>query len=265
MFGAELFLINPQVTIVAQLTQEQCDVTAWENAEPIDSLFSGNAIQLVNDATDGRVARRLGYYLTLDRHLRRSLEDAFATGILNNLTLEIVSQQELYQAQAQAQNIFDGTTGQATIRLSDRYVIGDDQNTCALSLASIENELSEIILRARYYATYGRALQPSVFQEAATLALSSLASLVLQQESFRSAAEVRAFLQDTLASFQRGYAENPNLPLSSPDQDAAFIAAWLNERLRNLLPSSFADGQVEFTVDSSSGRGNVIKPLVVTN
>ena len=248
---------------IAQLTPEQCNLTALENAEPIAALFNGQPIQIVNDTTDRSVDRRLGYYFTLDQHLRRALEEAFSTGILSSLAIEIVSQQELYQVQAAAQNIFDGTTRQATVRLAAEYVIGDYGSPCALSLAAIENEFSEIILRARYYAMYGRALQPSVFQESATLALSSLASLVLQQELFQSAAEVRVFLQDTSASFQRRYAQNDNLPLSSPDQDAAFIAAWLNERLNNLLPTPFTDGQVQFTVDRSAGMGNVIKPIVV--
>lgn len=248
---------------ITQRTPEQCSLTALENAEPIATLFSGQSIRLINDTADRRVDQRLGYYLTLDRHLRQALEEAFAGGSLSSLTIEIVSQQELYQVQAAAQNIFDAATKQATIRLAAEYVIGDYGSPCAVSLAAIENELSEIILRARYYARYGRTLQPSVFQESATLALSSLASLVLQQELFQSAAEVRVFLQDTSASFQRRYAQNDGLPLSSPDQDAAFVAAWLNERLSNLLPTPFADGQVQFTVDPSAGRGNVIKPIVV--
>lgn len=248
---------------ITQLTPEQCNLTALENAEPIATLFSGQSIRLINDTADRSVDQRLGYYLTLDRHLQQALEEAFASGSLSSLTIEIVSQQELYQVQAAAQNIFDATTKQATVRLAAEYVIGDYGSPCAVSLAAIENELSEIILRARYYARYGRALQPSVFQESATLALSSLASLVLQQELFQSAAEVRVFLQDTSARFQRRYAQNDGLPLSSPDQDAAFVSAWLNERLSNLLPSPFADGQVQFIVDPSAGRGNVIKPIVV--
>lgn len=254
-------LLHPS-PLLAQLVPNQCDPNLLEAAEPIDAIFAEQPIRIINDTPDGTVAKRLGYFFQLDSHLRHSLEQAFSTGIVSNIDVNVVSQQELYSVQAEAQNLFNGTTGQATIRLSAQYVIGDYETQCTLSLAGIENEFSEVLLRARYYATYGREIQPSVFQESATLALSSLVSLILQGETFNSAEEVRIFLQDTLARSQRSYSDQANLSLSSPEQDSVFIAAWLNERLNHLLPP-FADGTVEFVLDSSGGRGNVIKPDVI--
>ena len=247
---------------VAQGVPNQCDPDVLAAAEPIDAIFTREPIQIINDTPDGVVARRLGYFFQLDSHLRRLLEQAFATGLVSDLDVTVVSQQELYQVQAEAQNLFNGATGQATIWLADHYVIGDYETQCTLSLTGIENEFSEVLLRARYYTTYRQELRPSVFQESATLALSSLISLLLQGEMFNSAEEARIFLQDTLARSQRSYADRANLPLSSSDQESAFIAAWLNERLSHLLPS-FTDGTVEFIVDTSAGMGNVIKPVVI--
>lgn len=259
---------QPHPALIAQLTPDpltpdRCNLESFANAAPIGDLFGESPIRIVNDTAESSVARRLGYFFTLDSHLRDALENAFATGMLYQLDIEVVSQQELYQAHAEAQNLFDESTQTATIRLSDAYVIGDYDNPCALSLAGIENEFSEVILQARFYATYGRELQPSAFQESATLALSSLASLIFQGERFSSAEDVRTFLQETLAFSRRSYDRIANLSLSSPDQDSAFIVAWLNERLTHLLAMPFADGTVEFTVDRSAGRGNLIRPVVI--
>ncbi|NJO39783.1 MAG: hypothetical protein HC865_03625 [Cyanobacteria bacterium RU_5_0] len=257
--------IQNQFPQIAQFILDQCNLESFENATPIDVLFDGQPIQLINDTSDGIVARRLGYFFTLDPYLRNAFEEAFTAGIVSNLDIEIVSQQGLYRVQAEAQNIFDAATKNAIVRLSDWYVLGDYETLCTVSLTGIENEFSEVLLRAQYYATYGQALQPSVFQESATLALSSLISLRLQGEPFQSAEEVRVFLQDTLARSRRRYDRATDLPLSSPDQDSAFIAAWLNERLNHFFPTPFPDGQVEFTVDTSAGMGNIIRPVVVMN
>lgn len=262
---------DPSAALVARsllsqssdLIPNQCDPDSIENADPINYFFPNQPIYLSNDTPDRTVARRLGYFFTLDTDLRQALEQAFAVGTIRRLDIEIVSQQTLYQARAEAQNRFDGANQQATIRLSAQYVIGDYASACAVSLAAIDNEFSEILLWAQYYSTYGRELQPSVFQESATLALSSLVSLLLQGETFQSAEEIRVFLQDTLARSQRSYAQNPNLSGSSPAQDSAFIAEWLNTRLEQLLPTPFADGTVRFVVDTSADRGNVIRPIVV--
>jgi hypothetical protein len=249
--------------ILSQQIPDRCNLASFEQAQPITSLFNSESLQLVNDRQDGSVDRRLGYYFTLDSHLQTALSEAFTNGFLHQLTIDVVSQQELYQAQSEAQNLFNGSTRRATVRLSDQYVIGDYDNPCALSLAGIENEFSEVILRARYYATYGIDLQPSVYQEAATLSLSSLVSLLLQGESFASAEEVRSILQEVLARSQRSYANRTPLPLSASEQEAAFVATWLNQRLQSFLPDPFPDGQVQFVVDRSAGRGYVIRPIVV--
>lgn len=249
-------------TVTAQLIPDRCNRDVFANATPIDTLFSQYPLQLVNYTDNQAVSHRLGYYFSLDPHLRQALEAAFESGLLTKLTIEVVTQQELYRDQAEAQNSFDSTTKQAVIRLADQYVIGDYETPCALSLAGIENEFSEVILRARYYATHNQPLRPSVYQESATLALSSLASLVFQGETFASAESVRIVLQDVLAISQRRYANNTALAISSPDRDSAYVADWLNERLSFLLPSPFIDGQVKFVVDVSANRGNIIRPTV---
>lgn len=251
----------PAEVFLAQTLPNQCDLSALETADPIDSLFSNSPIHIVNDTAEGAVARRLGYYFSLDSHLQQSLEAAFTAEWITALEVHVVSQQELYQVQAEAQNAYNGETRQAMIRLSDEYVIGDYGQPCSVSLAAIENEFSEVVLRARYYATYGRALQPSVYQEAATLAVSRLISLLLQGVQFTSAAEVQVVLQDNLALSRRSYASRTPLSNSSPELDSAVIAEWLNERLTHFLPA-FPDGKVEFRVDATGGRGNLIRPMV---
>ncbi|HEY9663094.1 MAG TPA: hypothetical protein V6C65_32010, partial [Allocoleopsis sp.] len=237
-------------------------LSEFEQATPLQTLFSGRPIQLTG-ATNDSVSRRLGYFFSLDTQLRQALDQAFTTGILQRLTIEIVSQDELYQAQAQAQNIFHSDTRQGIVRLAESYVIGAYDNPCAIFLAGIENEFSEIILRARYYAAYRTTLQPSVFQESSTFAMSSLVSLLLQGEQFNSAEEVRVFLQDLLTLAQQSYGNRNDLPRSSSEQESAFIATWLNQRLDRLLPV-FPDGIVQFVIDTSAGRGNVIRPIVVS-
>ena len=252
-----------QPILLTQLIPDRCNVAAFEQAVPLEQLFVGRPIQVVNDTSDGAVSRRLSYFFTLDSHLREILENAFATGLLSELDIQVMNQQELYQVQAEAQNIFDPSTQKATIRLANDYVIGDYNNPCVLSSAGVENEFSEILLRAQFYATYGRELQHSVFQESATFAVSSLVDLLIQGESFQSAEEVRVLLQDILTIAQRSYVQNANLAASSPELDSVFIATWLNDRLNHLLPATFADGRVEFVIDTSAGRGNVIRPIVV--
>jgi hypothetical protein len=249
---------------ISQQLPDRCNLASFEQANSINQLFNNYSIELVNDRQNNRVARRLGHFFTLDTHLQAALAEAFTNGFIHQLTIEVVSQQELYQVQSEAQNLFEGSTRHATIRLADQYVIGDYETTCALSLAGIENEFSEVVLRARYYATYGIDLQPSVYQESATLAFSSLVSLLLQGESFTSAEDVRSILQEVLGRSQRSYATRTELPLSASEQEATFVAAWLNQRLQAFLPTPFPDGQVEFVVDRSAGRGNVIRPIVVS-
>lgn len=246
----------------AQSLPDRCASPASEPAPSLNALFRDYPIQIV--PPNPSVAQRLGYFFQGDLHLHQTLKDAFDSQLLTGLTIEVVTQQSLYRDRAEAQNQFDEATQQATIRLADYYVIGDYAPPCTLSLAGIENEFSEVILRARYYATYGQPLRASVYQEAATLSFSSLASLVYQGESFTSAEAVRIVLQDVVAISQRRYATNPSLATSSSDRDSVYIADWLNERLAALLPFPFADGHVEFVVDSSADRGNVIKPVVVS-
>lgn len=252
-----------QPLLTTQLVPERCDLESFEQAVPIEQLFAGRPIQIIGDTSDGAVSRRLSYFFTLDPHLQKLIENAFVTHALSELDIHVVSQQELYQVQAEAQNIFDPSTQKATIQLASNYVIGDYDNPCALSSAGVENEFSEILLRAQFYATYGRELQHSVFQESATFAVSSLVNLLIQGESFESAEEVRIILQDVLTIAQRSYTQNTNLVTSSSEVDSAFIASWLNDRLSHLLPTTFADGRVEFVIDTSAGRGNVIRPIVV--
>jgi hypothetical protein len=268
VLGQELVVLQqPSLSLpisISQALPDRCNLASFEQAQPITALFDHSSLQIIHDRFDSRVARRLGYFFTLDTHLQMALSDAFTSGSLRQLTIEVVSQQELYQAHSEAQNWFDGSTGHATVRLADQYVIGDYETPCTLSLAGIENEFSEVILRTNYYATYGIDLRPSVHQESATLAFSSLVSLLLQGESFTSAEDIRSILQEILARSQRSYANRTDLPLSGSQQEAEFVATWLNQRLEFLLPTPFADGQVQFVVDPSAGRGHVIRPIVVS-